>query len=512
VQLVEATGPAAPADPSVVVGGGSPLTPSVSLVQVSGGDSSQSCTFGADEPAGDEDLGAGRQFAGYNTDNNVTTTAYSYYNWSSAPTSWNASSLHFAPSAGYLVLGDSSATHSPTTQLNYLSKLMEFGVSQVYCIGLAATSQSGLESNNWSTYPMNCLPDSASSSTDGTSIHYDEGFHNFWLANSSPSPIPRAANTATLYLFAPCTSGVPCLSGVGCSCPLVGNPYTITPPTGYYIRSQPRIDINPKNGNALVAYRVNNFADTTTIIYLDVFSATTGARLTHAAVATDGFAFNQGQDCTADHPYARCTNGTCIEPNTPPPLNPSNCLRSDLTVHVVGKKDVNSANYYAYLAHDSSCSNGTTKATLRILNINNDLAPTIVRTQSSSSCSASDNEFQAFATASQYNNSVGLFFYRQFRGDPCTTYLASFLDANLGTSIMTYQLIQGTSFPSLVDFSTHGMGDYNSAIKHGVHSGSSNYLFPMWGQPIPYTVSGHTCIPCMGQQFAMDVKGATVVP
>lgn len=160
-----------------------------------------------------------------------------------------------------------------------------------------------------------------------------------------------------------------------------------------------------------------------------------------------------------------------------------------------------------YLAYDI-VQDDTSHVRLKVFDITDPsltAAEALVETFDVPKVDPADLDFLGTVVVDHFTGVVGVFFYRQEAGNPCTTTFRGYV-RQPGESFVSVLVSDGT-FPSTTfDPGTGGLGHY----VRGARFNKPGVLFVSWSQPTPTT--DPACDTCQGIRYSQAVFGAEVVP
>jgi hypothetical protein len=406
------------------------------------------------------------------------------FNWGSSSTFWNSPAYEISHAPGTIAYGDSWATTSGTTSLEYISQV--FGTQSPFmrCVGVAATDAVSMTQSPpvW-TYPMSCATPGTSYLQDGPSIHFDQGGPNFWaVATDAVGP-----NRLTLHIFPNCT-GAP----GSASCP-DAHILTVDPA----VERHGTVTVNPFTHHAVVANR-----NTSGVVYLRFYDSN-GTQIGSPFVVSNDAPFYPVNNCT-NGIIPRCSSGADCS------TSGSGCANLTSKVHVATKFN-RPGTAYAYVAYDRTVDFFGAyhlEANMAIVDITNENSPFIVSTHHYPNIFDVFSAFGSVVSATYYGTNVGWFYYTQGnaqgQSDPCHTSFVGRTHTNKGIGGIWTQQTLASNFPTL----KISGADYVGIVKRGLPGGS---LFPTWHQAKASSGIG-PCISCQTTNYAVGIFGAQVIP
>ncbi len=411
-----------------------------------------------------------------------------YYNWRLPSGDWTTP-LHLSPDAP---MGDGatdpwSATHGGTGTEYFVFQ----GPSGNSLLLAWGTTPAQLAQQGPPTMPPRIL---VSGLADGPSLVPDLGAPAIYLAYQAfPAfPNPGGPPRSLLRRYAPCEAAD--LGGPGCpeAWPEPVEMFSPLPAAAGHVS----VAVNPCTHHAIAAVaRVAN--DEYRAIYL--FIDTSGGfpfgekKLDALPVASNG-------PCAGKRGIPRCNTGTPDCGDFFP------CLQINRRVHLAARYDPEDDRCLLYAAYDV-VSGDEAFVRLSVLDVTDESlsgADALVERVDSHGPGQAHRDFLGTVAVDGFTGGVGVFFYRQEDGDPCTTrYLARVRGPDdVGFS----EVPLAGPFPTIEDPHTGSLGHYVRAAGFS----RPGTLLASWAQPVP--TADPACTPCQGGTWSLATFGAEVMP
>ena len=330
---------------------------------------------------------------------------------------------------------------------------------------------------------------------DGPTSYSDLGASAIYYSVTRENPT-TSETWSWVSRLAPCIGGTP--GGPGC--PLAWEQLAYTKPGAHN-----SVVVNPCTHHPIVLDR-NRLNDSIVYTIFDIHGNPTSP-LAHKA---DEDALRTPNDNCGGIP---CVNGEicrCGDLNSEDCGPVGQCLDINPRVHGAVRFDQDSGKCFLYLAYDRASPDPGHfwKVRLKILDITDEsLAPNLpeIDTVDSAPAEMAWNDFSPSIVVDYFSEAVGLFYYRQESGNPCTTSYRGLIRATDGALFTDTEPLSGT-FRALIAPGVNGLGHYVS----GVRFTEPGRLLPAWSQPIP---TNEACTKCdQDQNWSVAVFTAGVRP
>ena len=333
-------------------------------------------------------------------------------------------------------------------------------------------------------------------SVDGASLLPDLGAPAIYVAYHDRS----SSVQSVLRRYAPCEAAD--LGGPGCpeawDAPRVvfsGEDDSLVP------RSHVSASINPCTHHAVVALRVEdqsmNGSQDTRIVYRFVDAAGDLSPVN----AADSFSVTFGTTCgPIQVGIPKCNTGTADCGDFGP------CLDMNRRVHLAARYVPDEDRCLLYAAYDV-VQGDEAFVRLAVLDVTDETlsaGEALLEIVESHAPGEGHRDFLGTVAADRFTGAVGVFFYRQEGGDPCSTTFRGRV-RRPGQPFQDTGPIAGP-FPSLEGPSTGSLGHYVRAAGFS----QPGTRLSSWSQPVP--TSDPACTACNGTRWSLAVYAAEVVP
>lgn len=351
------------------------------------------------------------------------------------------------------------------------------------CVAVAATRPNKLSTNEWE-FPATCL---SRSRGDQCAILHIDATNTFYAACAFGT---SAGSNIRIQAFDNCD---------GAPGPVYGCARTALLDIPNVNQLSFSIAENPCTGNLALVYRKGE----------DMRLKFLNQDLTEI----NDIRVRSNQSFAVGQTNVGCSNGSirrCGQGTTDCTFNtlPGQCLRVnarpsiDTYIHSSGGNKTCGA----VLAYDSLIrgedDNLWAKSRLDIIDISNEIDPTVISRWNSTEDKFTWNQYLSYATVTKNRGSkrprIAWFWLTDIRG-PCNVIAEGATSTDIGNSMHATGIISGP-FPA-VQTNTFGIGDYIRGIKGGDRDGS---LLLSWGEPVP--TSSSTCTTCMGRNWNLSTK------
>jgi len=424
------------------------------------------------------------------TDNFNTAPSSNWLGWGSKHSIPQSNQMHAES-------GDSWITHSTTNDLVYFSNIgyVPQGGTNVTCLAVAGGDPDSIPQPllPWA-YPTMC-PD-VTHRSDQPAVVFDDGLRTFFAAYKNAG--------IRLAFFKNCTSS-PGYTG----CLKTADALISQSSPNIYDTLQFGIDVNPCTNHLVVAFRPQDGGtpDKSDKIFLRFYDRDGVQRGVEFQVASGyGWAGKVGNAvCSTGKGVVEKCNTFADDCGS----GPGNCLADNARPSVRVKFSSTDNKCHAIMAWDymSTTDDGFNhvKSAFASVDITNESAPVVNRTEISSGTSSNFNQYYSYVTTSGFSENVGWFWTSDNQG-ACSVGWEGAVSTNLGTTATTHINKFSGTFPAIMFGNGQSQQDYAAGLKDGPTGG---WLQPLWDQSVQTSAN---CVTCQSVNYSNATKTTQILP